>query len=72
MSVAADEAGHGFKIDREALAERRPAKTAGQDGDDGDADLHRREEPARVALELEGDTGSLLAPLGGVLQAGLA
>jgi hypothetical protein len=49
--------------------ERRFAERAVEDADQGDADLHRREEAARVFVQLDGAGGAAVAIVRHLVQA---
>ena len=56
--VEPDRAGKPAEIGLQFVAERGLAESPRQDRDHGDADLHRRQQPRRVGLELERRLGT--------------
>ena len=54
------------------VAKRRAGEGAGQDADEGDADLDRRQEPSGILRQPEGGGGARASAVGHRLQAGLA
>ena len=57
LAIRRDE-GDAIENDAELFGQRRAAIGAGEDADQRDADLHRREKPARIGEQIEGDPGA--------------
>src|SRR6185312_4830207 len=61
-----------LEVLRQRVGERGAAEGAGDDADDGDADLHSGEKASGIALQLERHPGAVAPELGGMLEPRLA